>query len=201
MFTGIVQGMATTQSSADDDGIKRFVLRFPAGALDSVQVGASIAIDGVCLTVTRFDANEACFDCIEETLRLTTLGRLAKGVRVNFERSAKMGDEIGGHVLSGHIIGVAEVVERRCVGNNLDLYLKAPADLLRYIMTKGFIGIDGISLTIGEVRDGAFSLHLIPETLRVTTLGERAVGDRVNLEIDAMTQAVVHTVERVLADR
>jgi riboflavin synthase len=157
-------------------------------------------VDGVCLTFVEGDPTAAAFDVIDETLRLTTLGQRHPGDRVNVERAARFGDEIGGHLLSGHVAGTARVVERVEEATAFRLALQLDPALVPYVLPKGFIGLDGCSLTIGETvaDDGTFSVYLIPETLRVTTLGERRVGDRVNVEIDAMTRAVVDTTRRVL---
>ncbi len=202
MFTGIVQGIGTVDRVEDRDGVRRLIVGLPAGTEMGLQVGASVSVSGVCLTAV--DPGPSCsFDCIDETLERTTLGALEAGDFVNIERSATMGAEIGGHLMSGHVFGVAEVVARDAADDNVVLTLVIPRDLLRYVLVKGFIGLDGCSLTVGLVDAVASTLrvHLIPETLRRTTFGASLVGDRVNIEIDAMTQAVVHTVERVLAAR
>ncbi len=203
MFTGIVQGTATVRSISDAGGVRRLEVAFPEGALAGLQKGASIAIAGVCLTAVAHDDDRATFDVIDETLRRTTLGELTEGGRANFERAAKFGDEVGGHVVSGHIYGRGEIVSRAEDGDNLALVVRAGGDVMPYVLEKGYLAVDGCSLTIGQVdRDaGTFGLHLIPETREVTTLGDLQVGDPVNLEVDAMTQAVVDTVERVLAER
>jgi riboflavin synthase len=141
------------------------------------------------------------FDLMMETLRVTNLGELKPGDEVNLERAARFGDEIGGHLLSGHIHGRARLLQRETPENNLRLLLEAPAGLERYLLPKGYVALDGVSLTLGEVDGRRFSVYLIPETLRVTTLGQRSPGELLNLEIDTQTQAVVDTVERVLAER
>jgi riboflavin synthase len=178
-------------------------LRFPSGALEGASVGGSISIAGVCLTATSLGDSTAFFDVIDETLRCTTLGDLVEGDAVNFERSATLGDEIGGHLLSGHIAGTVEIVGRDEEEGNLKLTLRPPVEHQKHILPKGYVALDGCSLTVGSVdaSSGVFAVHLIPETRRVTTLDARAVGDRLNLEVDAWTQAVVATVERVLASR
>ena len=141
------------------------------------------------------------FDLMGETLRLTNLGALHVGDRVNIERAARFGDEIGGHPMSGHIIGTAEVTRVIETENNRQLWFCLPDGLSKYVFTKGYIGIDGISLTVGEVAEEEFSVNLIPETLARTQIGSRRPGDRVNIEIDPQTQVIVDTVERVLAER
>lgn len=139
---------------------------------------------------------------MKETLRLTNLGDINVGDKVNLERAAKFSDEIGGHLMSGHIICTAEIAKIYTSENNRQIWFRMPSeDLMKYVLHKGFIGIDGISLTIGEVVGNRFCVHLIPETLSRTTLGKKRLGHRVNIEIDPQTQAVVDTVERVLAQR
>jgi len=203
VFTGIVQGVARVEGVHRSGHVVTLTLGFPEGALQGASVGCSISVSGVCLTVTTFDATTASFDVIDETLRCTTLGALVEGDAVNFERSATLGDEIGGHLLSGHIAGTVEIVGRHEEEGNLRLSLRPPAEHQKHILPKGYVALDGCSLTVGSVdaSSGVFAVHLIPETRRVTTLDARAVGGRLNLEVDAWTQAVVATVERVLASR
>jgi riboflavin synthase len=138
---------------------------------------------------------------MQETLRVTNLGLLSKGDKVNFERAARFGDEIGGHQMSGHILCMATITRIIRSENNRQIWFEIPQEYTGYIFTKGYIGIDGISLTIGEVSDNQFCVNLIPETLERTNMGFRAEQDQVNIEIDPQTQAIVDTVERVLAER
>ena len=199
MFTGIVQGRGTVVGLEDRASFRRLTVRLPEGRAGGLETGASISVAGTCLTVVSFGGQDVAFDVIDETLRLTTLGALQVGDAVNIERAATFGSEIGGHVLSGHIMGTGELVRREPSENNLALYLRIPAEMQPYVLPKGYVAVDGCSLTVGTVEEGVFSLHLIPETLRLTTLGNRQPGDRFNIEVDAMTQAVVETVQRVLA--
>lgn len=203
MFTGIVQGMGTVRSVTPDGERVRLVVALPERSRGPIEVGASVAIAGVCLTFVEGSPADAAFDVIDETLRLTTLGGLSAGDAVNIERAAKVGDEIGGHLLSGHISGGATVVGREESETSLTLALQLDEKLRPYVLPKGYVGLDGCSLTVGETVDaqGVFTVHLIPETIRVTTLGAMQPGDRLNVEVDAMTQAVVDTVERVMARR
>lgn len=203
MFTGIVQGTGEVLRVQPDGQRKRLVIRLPERAQHPITQGASVAIDGVCLTFVEGSPQAACFDVIDETLRLTTLGRLEAGHRVNVERAARVGDEIGGHQMSGHILGGATVRHRRESPTSLSIGLQLDAPLRPYVLPKGYVGVDGCSLTVGDSvsSDGVFEIHLIPETLAVTTIGHRQPGDRVNIEVDTMTQAVVDTVERVLTRR
>ncbi len=201
MFTGIVQGRATVATVEDREGVRSLGLRFPEGALARLTRGASISVDGVCLTAVAFDDSTARFDCIDETLALTTLGDRRVGDEVNFERAAAFGDEIGGHLLSGHVVSTVEVVSRTEREANLELVLRLPEAHVKHVLPKGYVALDGISLTIGRVEGDTFSVHLIPETRSATTIDGKHPGDQMNLEVDAMTQAVVATVERVLAAR
>ncbi|PWC14093.1 riboflavin synthase [Brenneria roseae subsp. americana] len=202
MFTGIVQGTAPVVSIDEKSNFRTHVIKLPPELLPGLVPGASVAHNGCCLTVTAVKGDCASFDLMKETLRLTNLGEVKEGDRVNVERAAKVGDEIGGHVMSGHIICTAEVVKILVSENNHQIWFRlADEALMKYVLHKGFIGIDGISLTIGEVTRSRFCVHLIPETLNRTTLGQKRLGHRVNIEIDPQTQAVVDTVERVLASQ
>jgi len=196
MFTGIVQGKGTLLSRQKGERVETLTVELPNAA--GLERGASVAINGVCLTATNIDGQKVAFDVIPETLERTTLGATTIGESVNVERSLKMGDELGGHLLSGHIMAMVNVVRLTPQGEGIDLAMKAPQHLMKYIHEKGYIGLDGTSLTIGEVKDDVFNIHLIPETLSLTTFGETSVGDLVNVEIDSMTQTVVSTVERMM---
>ena len=138
---------------------------------------------------------------IPETLQKTTLGSKSTGSLVNLERALKMGDELGGHLLSGHILGMGEITERVEGKENLDLRISCSSHIMKFVQEKGYIAIDGISLTIGNVDETSFSLHLIPETIALTTIGTKQIGDKVNIEVDSMTQTIVTTVERILEAR
>lgn len=203
MFTGIVQGQTILSEKNGDEKLSRLTFRFPRSSLNQIQEGASIAINGTCLTVTTFNEKEsiACFDAIQETLRLTNLGSLNIGDSANFERAAKFGDEIGGHLMSGHIHSTVEVVNIKKSAENCSLYFKLSPQLKPYLLNKGFVGLNGCSLTIGEVTDEYFNVHLIPETLKITNFDQLTIGDKVNLELDSQTQAIVDTVERVLQQK
>jgi riboflavin synthase len=199
MFTGIVQGTAEIVSIHERKAFRTHVIRLPLSAVEGMQSGASVAHNGCCLTVTGIEGERVSFDLMRETLRVTNLGELQAGDRVNFERAARFGDEIGGHQMSGHILCTAEVVAVEASEDNRRIRFRLPQEWSRYLFTKGYIGIDGISLTIGEVEGAEFDVNLIPETLNRTNIGTRQPGDRVNIEIDPQTQAIVDTVERVLA--
>ncbi|GGY20640.1 riboflavin synthase subunit alpha [Paludibacterium paludis] len=201
MFTGIVKGTAAVVSITERPGFRTHVLTFPEPWLEGLEVGASVAHNGCCLTVTGIDGCRVSFDLMQETLRVTNLGRVREGDRVNIERAARFGDEIGGHQMSGHVMAMAEVTDVIETPDNRTLWFRVPESLARYVFTKGYIGVDGASLTVGEVRQAEFCVHLIPETLARTTLSGRRPGDRVNIEIDPQTQVIVDTVERLLAAR
>ena len=199
MYTGIVSGTAPVIAVADGEGIRALTIDLD-GFSEGLQIGASVALDGVCMTVVSMAGTEVRFDAIEETLGRTTLGMATQGHRVNVERSLRMGDELGGHILSGHVMMTAKIIGRVERGEGLDLAIENPLEARPYILEKGFIAVDGMSLTIGEVSDERFALHIIPETLRATTIGDKGVGDSVNIEIDSRTQAVVETVMRNMGD-
>jgi len=200
MFTGIVAGTGRIASISGDDVI-RLVIDFSMVSTKGLETGASVSVDGVCLTVVEINSPKIAFDVIPETLRLTTLGEKIEGHWVNLERALKMGDELGGHLLSGHIMGVGEIVGRTEGEDHLDLLIDCPSDMMKFVQEKGYLAIDGISLTVGKVDDGGFALHLIPETLALTTIGGKQLGEHVNIEVDSMTQTIVSTVERILEER
>lgn len=198
MFTGIIQGIATIESVDRLPGLTRLTCQFPQNALLALQRGASIALNGVCLTVTDFNRLQASFDVMAETLRATNLAEVNEGSKVNFERAARVGDEIGGHLVSGHIHTIAKVIARNETENNCALLFELGQKWTKYIIPKGFITVNGASLTVGaEVKNERFSVHLIPETLSVTTFGALKAGDIVNIEIDTQTQTIVDTIERL----
>lgn len=200
MFTGIVQGTAKVVAIDEKPNFRTHVVELPEHMLAGLETGASVAHNGCCLTVTDINGPRVSFDLMKETLRITNLGAIREGDSVNVERAAKFSDEIGGHLMSGHIMTTAEVVKILTSENNRQIWFKVQdPTLMKYILYKGYIGVDGISLTVGEVTPTRFCVHLIPETLQRTTLGVKKLGDRVNIEIDPQTQAVIDTVERVLA--
>lgn len=197
MFTGIVQGTGTI-ISIDKKGTSS-TLSIDLGELSShLSLGSSVSIDGVCMTVTNQKDTIVFFDAIQETLSRTTLGQAVEGDMVNLERALKMGDELGGHLLSGHIMCKSSVVSKKNNGEGVDLEISVNDELKPYIMEKGYIAIDGISLTIGKVNQNTFNLHLIPETLERTTINSKIEGSLVNIEIDSITQAVVSTVTSIM---
>lgn len=201
MFTGIVQGHCPVVDVAENGGVRTLTVALGALA-DGLETGASVALNGTCVTATTLSAGSARFDLVRETLTLTNLGVLRRGDRVNVERSFRVGDEVGGHILSGHVACAVPVsAVRKSEGHRL-VSVTVGEPWLRYLMPKGFIALDGASLTIAELdrASGTATVSLIPETLARTGLGEVTVGDRLNLEVDSRTQAVVDTVREVLRD-
>ena len=204
MFTGIVQGLASVASISDRPGLRSIALALPPGFDAELAIGASVACDGVCLTVTERPASDrARFDVMQQSLGLTTLGALSAGSVLNVERSASAGAEVGGHVLSGHIDCQATLLSLRQPENNHVMRIGVPPSHRRYLFAKGFIAVNGASLTMAEVDRAAgwFEVWLIPETLRMTTFGAKRPGDALNLEIERGTQVMVDTVRDLLEER
>jgi riboflavin synthase len=207
MFTGIVQGIATVAAITDRPGLRSFTLGFPPGFAEGLAIGASVACDGVCLTVTALHGSDAAdFDVMQQSLKLTSLGTLAAGSRLNVERAAKDGAEIGGHPLSGHVDVQGRVATIRRPENNHVLRIELPAPWMRYVFAKGYIAVNGASLTVAEAERlpggaGWFEVWLIPETLRMTTFGDKQPGDALNVEIERSTQVFVDTVRDTLEER
>ena len=203
MFTGIVQGVARIQAITDLEGLRTFTIDFPNGFCENLTIGASVSIDGVCLTVTRIHtADRAEFDVMLQSLALTTLGSYVVGSEVNAERAAKDGAEIGGHPLSGHIDFAATLVETRSSQNNRVLRIGVPPPFNKYIFAKGYIAINGASLTVSETNRAQnwFEVWLIPETRRMTVFESKVVGDALNIEIERGTQVVVDTVREAVQE-
>ena len=201
MFTGIVQSVCPVVSCETQAGVTRLAVDLGALA-NGLKVGASVAVNGVCVTVTEIEAPLVGFDLIKETVELSNLGDLAKGTAVNVERSLRVGDEIGGHFLSGHIAGVSVVTDVWADDGHRLVTMRVPTEWMAYLMLKGFVALNGASLTIAEIdREAAtIAVSLIPETLARTTFSGVEVGDRINLEVDSQTQASVDTVRTALQD-
>jgi riboflavin synthase len=207
MFTGIVQAVASVASITDRPGLRSFRLQFPAGFCAGLEIGASVACDGVCLTVTALGPQDSAdFDVMQQSLKLTTLGSLEQGSLINVERAARDGAEIGGHPLSGHIDFMGAVGSIRRPENNHVIRIQVAQGWMRYIFAKGYIAINGASLTVAEVGrspdgSGWFEVWLIPETLRMTTFGAKAEGAQLNIEIERQTQIFVDTVRAAIDER
>jgi riboflavin synthase len=194
MFTGLVQEVGeirVAQSRSVDGGSDlRLVIGFRHIDRSRLELGASICVDGVCLTVAEVDHDSFTADVSGETLRVTTLGAKRAGSRVNLEPSLRAGDALGGHWVSGHVDGVAEVVGATRDARSLQIELTVPPDLARYVARKGSVTLDGVSLTVNDVQGARFAINLIPHTLEVTTLAALAPGLRVNLEVDLMARYI-----------
>jgi len=201
VFTGIVQDLCEVLAVGRVAGVG--TLTVDLGSLaNGLKVGASVATNGTCLTVTAIDGPCVCFEVISETFSSTNLGCVAVGDRVNIERSLRFGDEIGGHVLSGHVADTVTVQAIESEGANCTMWFEVDPSHMRYLFWKGFVALDGASLTISflDRETNRLAVSLIPETLTRTTLGRVEVGQKVNLEIDAQTQAIVGTVQEALRD-
>ena len=201
MFTGIVQGVCSVVSSEPLAGVTRITLQLD-GLARGLDLGASVAVNGACVTAAEIDGSLVGFDLVKETIELSNLGELAAGTNVNVERSFRVGDEVGGHILSGHVAGVAVVTQIKSDHGHRLVTMAIQREWMAYLMLKGFVALDGASLTIAEVDRSAatIAVSLIPETLARTTFGRLEVGDRINLEVDSQTQAIVDTVREVLKD-
>lgn len=197
MFTGIIEGVGRLAATERVGGDMRLTVAVGSLPFDSVQMGESIAVNGVCLTVVAFDASSFAADASNETLSLTTLGALAVGDAVNLERAMRPTDRLGGHLVSGHVDGLGRVENIAEDARAQRWRFAAPAHLLRYIAKKGSICVDGVSLTVNEADDTGFEVALIPHTVANTRFAHTQAGDAVNLEIDL----VARYVERLLADR
>lgn len=203
MFTGIVQAVATIDNVVDNKGIRRFEIEFPGGFCRGLEIGASVSIDGVCLTVTHLVSDtRAAFDVMIQSLNVTTLGEYSVGYQVNAERAAKEGAEIGGHPLSGHIDFKANIVDIEQQDDNYRLRIGVDPHWLRYIFPKGYIAVNGASLTISNVdkQQAWFEVWLIPETLRMTTMANKKTADHLNIEIERDTQVKVDTIRDTLEE-
>lgn len=197
MFTGIILGLGTVVAVNDREKFREIVV--DVGSLvTSPAIGASVAVSGVCLTVTKIEGSKLSFEAMEETLKKTTTGGLEIGNRVNIETPLHMGDELGGHFVLGHVDGIGEVIAKTVDGENTHMKFRVPAELAKYIVDKGSIAIDGISLTICDptsyplqATSCEINVWLLPLTLERTTLGHKKIGDAVNLEADYLLKAVL----------
>ncbi|GLX80494.1 riboflavin synthase subunit alpha [Thalassotalea insulae] len=203
MFTGIVQSQATVFSFKTVNNLARLVIKTSSELINNLENGASIAVNGVCLTVVEFaqaENNSAhiAFDIIKETLAVSNLATLIPGNKVNIERSLKVGDELGGHIVSGHVHCQAALIAKESTATNCTLTFELASQWQHYVLAKGFIAINGISLTVGQVnKNASFTVHLIPETLARTNLSDLCLADKVNLEFDQQTITIVTTIERL----
>lgn len=196
MFTGIVEELGSVKALRRDAGAARLTISASA-VLEGTVLGDSISVNGVCLTVVDLNKNEFYADVAVETLKVTNLGDFKIGMQVNLERALQLSARIGGHLVSGHVDTVGRIRERRVEGNGWRIFIDAPETVLRYVIKKGSIAIDGISLTVADVDKTGFSIAVIPHTAKLTTLGYKSAGDSVNLESDIIGKYV----ERLLSGR
>jgi riboflavin synthase len=199
MFTGIISDLGEVlEVHEKDEQLRRLTVACGYDP-DSIGIGASIACSGICLTVVERGrtGNRTSFavDAAAETLRMTTAGSWRRGTKLNLERSLRLGDELGGHMVSGHVDGIAELTAREDLPDMARLFLRVPAELARFIAPKGSVALDGISLTINEVKADTFSVLIIPHTLKVTTLGALQPGAKLNIEVDQMARYAARLLE------
>ncbi len=194
MFTGLVRSVGSVERVRASAELKTFVITAALGEAERA-LGASVSVSGVCLTVTAATPHSFTVEAAFETLAITSLGRLAVGSRVNLEPALRLGDALGGHLVSGHVDGLARLRSRDARGEAALLWFDTPPELLPYVAVKGSVCLDGVSLTINEVDAHGFAVGLIPHTLAVTTLGERSVGDTLNLEVDLLARYVARLLE------
>lgn len=190
MFTGIISGLGTVVAINDREKFREIVVDV-GNHVASPAIGASVAVSGACLTVTKIEGTKLTFEAMEETLKKTTTGGINVGDRVNIETPMHMGDELGGHFVLGHVDGIGEVIGKYAEGENTHMTFRVPDVLAKYIVDKGSVAIDGISLTICDPTENTFDVWLLPLTLERTTLGFKNVGDTVNLEVDYLLKAVL----------
>ena len=201
MFTGIVSGQGHIQNIKNNVDYTSITIKAAAGFSKNLKRGASVAVNGVCLTVKKGTTDLLEFDVIAETLEKTNFKLLSKGNKVNLERSMKANTEIGGHLVSGHIHGVGVIKSIDDRGKTKDLRIQPPASLMEYLFYKGYVGLNGCSLTIGKVFKSSFNIHLIPETIKVTNFQKMKKGDLINIEIDQTTINTVETIKKIMLER
>ena len=201
MFTGIVSGQGIIHKIKNNVDYASITIKAPAGFSKNLKRGASVAVNGVCLTAKKGATDLLEFDVITETLEKTNFKLLSKGNKVNLERSMKADTEIGGHLVSGHIHGVGIIKSINDRGQTKDLRIQPPASLMEFLFYKGYVGLNGCSLTIGKVFKSSFNIHLIPETIKVTNFQKMKKGDLVNIEIDQTTINTVETIKKIMLER
>jgi len=201
MFTGIVSGKGHVQKIVSYEDYISLIIKAPKDFSKNLIKGASVAVNGVCLTVKKGKTDILEFDVIEETLQKTNLKDISKSSKVNLERSMTAKTEIGGHLVSGHIHGTGEVLKVINRQATKDLQIKIPTSLREYFFYKGYVALDGCSLTIGKVLKTSFYIHLIPETVSVTTFKDIKKGDLINIEVEQSTINTVETVKKIMSQR
>ena len=198
MFSGIVQTVGKIESIKDKNHIKTIRIETHGDYLEDIAIGQSVSVDGVCLSLVKKN-NEYCeFEAVEETINRTTLGSYKQGTKVNLEKSLKFGDTVGGHFVSGHIHTRGRIVEVELVGESKNILVEIEEKWIKYLTEKGYISVNGASITIGKVSKNTFYVHLIPETLKTTNLDQLIYDNYVNLEFDQATIAIVDTTERLI---
>ncbi|MFN3506778.1 MAG: riboflavin synthase subunit alpha [Allorhizobium sp.] len=198
MYTGIVQTVAPIKSVVRHDGYTTFFIELPDRLMVDLQLGASVSVEGVCLSVTSMNGNLISFDAMDATLERTNLGTLQTGGHVNIERSAKPTDENGGHNIAGHIATTAELVDAKMEMPGAFIRFRVPEEWAKYVFKRGYLAVNGASLTVAEADGDTFTINLIPETLRQTTFPRYKKGDALNIEVDHQTMVMVDVVERTL---
>ena len=201
MFSGIVQNLGTIVSIDEASEIVTLEVQASEDFTKGLKVGDSVAVDGVCLTLTKLESDRMFFDAVPETLNKTIIKSYKKETEVNLEPSLRFNDSVGGHIVSGHIHTTGHINQVEIHGDAKDIVIDAGADWGKFLFEKGYIGINGCSITLGEITEGRFIVHLIPETLRATNLDNLVYGDKVNLEFDQNTITIVETTERILRDQ
>lgn len=198
MYTGIVQAVAPVTQIIRHDGYTQFQIEFPERLIEGLQIGGSVSVEGVCLSATSITGRVVTFDAMDATLERTNLSDLKVGDTVNLERSAKPNDENGGHAMAGHIATTATLVSIKSEMPGAHIRFSVPEEWAKYIFPRGFLAVNGASLTVAEAKDNVFQINLIPETLRQTTFPRYKTGDRLNIEVDHQTMVMVDVVERTL---
>lgn len=198
MYTGIVQAVAPVTQIIRHDGYTQFYIEFPERLIEGLQIGGSVSVEGVCLSATSITGCTVTFDAMDATLERTNLSDLTVGDTVNLERSAKPNDENGGHAMAGHIATTATLVSIKSEMPGAHIRFSVPEEWAKYIFPRGFLAVNGASLTVAEAKDNIFQINLIPETLRQTTFPRYKTGGRLNIEVDHQTMVMVDVVERTL---
>ena len=199
VFTGIVEGTGIVTEIVRSKNLSKLTVQTSTEFCQDIKIGASVCVDGVCLTICTIDNDKLKFDIMMETLSVTTFDAIKEEDIVNIERSMKLGDEIGGHLLSGHVSSTVKISKIETPENNYILTFQTSSDVLKYIFPKGYVALNGVSLTIGEVDKvkKTFNVYLIPETLRLTNLQNKLIGNRINIEIETQTRNMVDTISEI----
>jgi riboflavin synthase len=199
VFTGIVEGTGIVTEIVRSKNLSKLTVQTSTEFCQDIKIGASVCVDGVCLTICTIDNDKLKFDIMMETLSVTTFDAIKEEDIVNIERSMKLGDEIGGHLLSGHVSSTVKISKIETPENNHILTFQTSSDVLKYIFPKGYVALNGVSLTIGEVDKvkKTFNVYLIPETLRLTNLQNKLIGNRINIEIETQTRNMVDTISEI----